>query len=262
MKHYLSICAIFRDEAPYLEEWVEFHRLVGVERFFLYDNMSTDDHAEVLEPYVREGSVVVHPWTEHPGQGGAYEHCLDTYRSESRWIAFIDLDEYLFSPLRRPLPELLAEYERWPGVGVNRHTFGSSGHKNDAGRTCRSRTTSCGGRWCRIKSIVDPGRTLGHRNPHAFVYRDGEFAVDEHGQPIDGWFTNEFTAERLRINHYYTRSEAEFGRKLSQERADNATMREEPPNWDRLSGRERDDAITAYGPALREALARRAAGRG
>jgi hypothetical protein len=26
---YLSICAIFKDEAPYLPEWIEFHRLVG-----------------------------------------------------------------------------------------------------------------------------------------------------------------------------------------------------------------------------------------
>ena len=173
MKHYLSICAIYRDEAPYLEEWVEFHRLVGVERFFLYDNMSTDEHAEVLEPFVREGSVVVHPWEAHPGQGGAYEHCLDTYRADSRWIAFIDLDEYLFSPLLRPLPELLAEYEQWPAVGVNRHTFGSSGHKEmPEGLLIENYVMS----WPMvhsIKSIVDPSRTVRYRNPHAFVYRDG-----------------------------------------------------------------------------------------
>jgi hypothetical protein len=35
---YLSICAIFRHEAPYLREWIEFHKLIGAERFFLYDN--------------------------------------------------------------------------------------------------------------------------------------------------------------------------------------------------------------------------------
>ena len=34
---YLSICAVYRDEGPYLREWIEFHRLVGVERFYLYD---------------------------------------------------------------------------------------------------------------------------------------------------------------------------------------------------------------------------------
>ena len=38
MSAYLSVCAIYRDEAHYLAEWIEFHRLVGVERFFLYNN--------------------------------------------------------------------------------------------------------------------------------------------------------------------------------------------------------------------------------
>jgi hypothetical protein len=39
---YLGAFAIFKDEASYLPEWFEFHRLVGVERFFLYDNGSSD----------------------------------------------------------------------------------------------------------------------------------------------------------------------------------------------------------------------------
>jgi len=34
----LAVTAIYRWEADYLREWVAFHRLVGVERFFLYDN--------------------------------------------------------------------------------------------------------------------------------------------------------------------------------------------------------------------------------
>jgi hypothetical protein len=56
---YLSICAIFKDEAPYLAEWIEFHRHVGVERFLLYDNLSTDNGREVLEPWARTGIVTV-----------------------------------------------------------------------------------------------------------------------------------------------------------------------------------------------------------
>ena len=51
---YLVACAIFRDEAPYLAEWIAFHRLVGVEHFFLYDNGSTDDPRAVLDPLIAE----------------------------------------------------------------------------------------------------------------------------------------------------------------------------------------------------------------
>ena len=53
---YLSLCAVYRDDAPYLLEWIEFHRLVGVERFFLYNNGDRDDQRELLAPYVEEGT--------------------------------------------------------------------------------------------------------------------------------------------------------------------------------------------------------------
>ena len=53
---YLAACTIYRDDADYLGEWIEFHRLVGVERFVLYDNGSTDDHLDVLAPYLEEGA--------------------------------------------------------------------------------------------------------------------------------------------------------------------------------------------------------------
>jgi hypothetical protein len=32
---YLAVCAIYRNEAEFLGEWLEFHRLAGVQRFFL-----------------------------------------------------------------------------------------------------------------------------------------------------------------------------------------------------------------------------------
>jgi Glycosyltransferase family 92 len=254
MSAYLSACAIYRNEAPYLAEWIEFHRLVGVERFFLYDNNSTDDHRDVLAPYVAEGVAVVQQWPSHPGQTPAYNHCLAEHGNQSRWIAFIDLDEFLFAPVDRPVSEVLREYEEWPGVGVNRVTYGTSGHKEKpAGLVIESYVM----KWpapASIKSIVDPARAARCLDPHAFAYHDGGFAVDERKRPIDGRFTDEYTFERLRINHYYTRSEAEFRDKLEHVRADNAKLRDHPANWAKIIGREKDDAAAAYAPAVREAI--------
>ena len=48
----------------------------GRERFFLYNNRSTDDHREVLAPRIEDGTVVVRDWPLFPGQRAAYEHCL------------------------------------------------------------------------------------------------------------------------------------------------------------------------------------------
>lgn len=53
---YLSICAIFKDEAPYLPEWIEFHRSVGVERFFLYDNSAATRAGRRLDRGLAPGS--------------------------------------------------------------------------------------------------------------------------------------------------------------------------------------------------------------
>src|SRR3954453_4443413 len=55
----LAVCAIFRDQARYLAEWVSFHRIQGVERFYLYDNRSTDDWRSELQSEIEGGIVEV-----------------------------------------------------------------------------------------------------------------------------------------------------------------------------------------------------------
>jgi hypothetical protein len=258
---YLSIGAIYRDEAAYLREWIEFHRLVGVERFFLYDNMSEDDHLEVLAPYVDQGIVLLREWELFPGQNQAYDHCLETHREDSRWIAFIDLDEFLFSPTRRPLPEILAEFEQWPGVGVNWATFGDSGHLTQPPGLVTENYVRRSDDYARnkaVKSIVDPNRTLRcGGNPHFFVYADGALAVDENRQPISAHdHTESVSFDLLRLNHYVTKSRAERERKIARPVAFDGRIK----NAERIRIRDQelndvsDETILTYLPALRDAI--------
>ena len=51
-KYYLAVCAIAKNEGPYFQEWIEWHRKQGVEKFYIYDNESTDCTKEVLKPYI------------------------------------------------------------------------------------------------------------------------------------------------------------------------------------------------------------------
>jgi Glycosyltransferase family 92 len=262
VSRYLSVCAIYRDEGPYLREWIEFHRLVGVERFFLYDNGSQDGHLDVLRPYIDEGTVVLHPWPLFPGQRQAYRHCLSRHGRESRWIAFIDLDEFLFSPTGRPVSEVLVDYESWPGVGVNWAVFGTSGHRaRPSGPVIENylyRTEDPQyNRW--IRCVVDPSRVTHCRGPHFFLFDEGH-AVDEEGRPIAGPrpVTETVTFARLRVNHYRTKSEEEFRERAKQYWP--GTRAVERPDYagdPRLNERY-DDSILIYAPALREALGRAA----
>lgn len=59
-KNKLSFVAIVKNEAPYIIEWIEFHKLVGVDKFYIYDNESSDNLKELLQPYIKSGIVVYH----------------------------------------------------------------------------------------------------------------------------------------------------------------------------------------------------------
>jgi hypothetical protein len=263
VKPYLAIAAIYRDEAPYLREWIEFHRLVGVERFFLYNNESTDDHMAVLEPYTSEGIVV---WEDFPGfpvQLQCYQRCIETHRHDARWIAVIDIDEFLFSPTWRPVPEILEEYEDHPGVAVNCVQFGTSGHRTPpAGLVIENYTRRLGldrPRSRVVKTVLDPERAVAHGgNPHYFVFRDGATAVDELRRPVRAEASESPSIDRLRINHYFTRSQEERERKLASLRADTGLprSREGVEKRDRRLNAVADETILRYAPALRAALGR------
>lgn len=54
----LGIAVIIKNEGPYIEEWVRYHLLVGAGIIYIYDNESTDNTRQILEPYINSGKVV------------------------------------------------------------------------------------------------------------------------------------------------------------------------------------------------------------
>lgn len=56
-RHEIAIVAIAKNEGPYLREWIEYHRLVGIRKIYFYDNESEDDTRAILAPYVDAGVV-------------------------------------------------------------------------------------------------------------------------------------------------------------------------------------------------------------
>jgi Glycosyltransferase family 92 len=265
---YLAVCMIYRNEANYLAEWIEFHLLVGVERFYLYDNESDDNHLEVLAPYLEQGIVVLNDWPGSSTTGlelnavqmGAYEHCVSTRAEEARWIAVIDADEFLFSPTGKPVSELLTEYERWPAVAVNTRRFGASDHVTRPGGLVLENHTGVDDTWGGklVKSIVDPSAVTRCINSHRFECRRGT-TVDENGYPVFHHTTQSSALERLQINHYLARSEVELHEKHGRRVTDRPAYARSLPSSSRADATEnRDEAILQYLAPLRAALRRRA----
>lgn len=276
----LAVCAVFRDEAPYLAEWIAFHRLVGVERFYLYDNRSTDDWRSALAPELADGTVVVHPWPREPrrAQLAAYEHCLHRHRTDTRWIAFIDVDEFLFSPSGEQLPAILERFHARPGVLAAWRVFGTGGLREPpAGLVTESyllRARSDHPEAWGTKPIVDPRRTyrrLGDPevtgSPHVMQHfgsprfwrlqpttcEDGRTApaLPVEGDPLPG--------DVLRINHYRSKSAREAEEKARRDRVTTLETQSSDfllrPDFNEIE----DRTILPFVAELRRALTVRAA---
>ncbi len=248
-----------------MAEWIEFHRLVGVERFFLFNNRSTDDHREVLAPYVEEGIVVVEDWPgkspEFAQQARCNFHCVEQHRHETRWLAFIDLDEYLFSPTYRPVPELLGEYEHAAALWVSRPAFGSSGHRTKPpGLVTESYTRRADQEAMNMKRIVDPKRVIKAGMNLANAYEGGGPSINTDNEHVQRPVQPPLL-DKLRLNHYFTKSEEEARIKAMRLRANDGKpqlglqrrLAEVLASLDQVT----DTTIQPYVPSLREALAAR-----
>ena len=45
----IAIVGILKNESTYIDEWIKFHRMVGFNRFILYDNGSDEKTAEIAK---------------------------------------------------------------------------------------------------------------------------------------------------------------------------------------------------------------------
>jgi hypothetical protein len=275
LQGYLAIVLIVKDEGSYLAEWLEFHRMVGVDHVYIYDNGSTDDTAQVLQPYLQSGFVTRIPWATYDRLGRvqyqAFAHALANFGPLWRWLAFIDADEFLFPMRGDSLKSVLDAYEDLPGVAVQWHMFGTSGHKRrPRGLVIESYLerapipfpTREGNRLSKWKCIVDPTQVKAIGSPHLFVLIDGrEGSYDEDRQWIAKDDLPTAASKILRLNHYCTKSEEELATKVAKGSAAKAARDGQPKigamrRAEVLATRTvKDDAILRFVPKLRERLA-------
>lgn len=203
-----------------MKEWLDFHRSVGVEHFYLYNNCSSDDFQAVLAPYIKEGLVDLIDWPYESKndpeftllQCNAYNDTLDRVRGIVHWLAIIDLDEFLFSTQKQDLREFLKEYQFYGGLCVNWQLYGTSGiaeiPKDKRMIECLIRKAPTDYyRNHLVKSIVQPERVADCVNIHSVAYKPPYYQVTEKHTPFSGKTTPSVSVTRIRINHYWTRDE-------------------------------------------------------
>ena len=231
----LAAVAIFREEAPFLDEWLTFHEAVGIRHFYLYNNFSTDHFHDVLTPWIKRGLVTLTDWPVEVGQLPAYRHCIENWGQHAHWMAFIDIDEFLFAPDGKTVSEVLRALSGQPGVMVHSPYFGANGiEQRPPAPIARAFTRRAATRMS-AKTIANPRWVYAIRNVHSFNYWRGN-AIDPTGKPFDAGKPD---LGVLRLNHYWSRSLQDLRDKIA--RGDASMSQKRDPDWSFAFERELND---------------------
>ncbi len=274
-KYYIAITALFRDEARFLKEWIEFYKLIGVEHFYLFNHLSTDNYMEVLEPYIIEGIVELSTLNYEPKneaewyelvQQAAYLNLTKSIQNEVEWLIIVDTDEFLYPIKENSLNKVFKNYDAYASLSVNWRKFGSNNvqriQENEL--MIEKLITKDSIPDLTVKSIVKPRYVASFFNPHCAELKPGYKQISENYQAWDGYFSassSVVSSNILTINHYYNRDLDFFhDRKLSRVHILSKDLKESERDKQinkRIEEDKRyssiyDDKILKFAPALRK----------
>jgi hypothetical protein len=133
----IAIVSIMKNEAEYILEWIAYHRYVlGVDDFFIADNVSDDGSSELLEALDQAGIInrIHHPRVSRDigVQKPAYDKIIRDYSKDYDYFLFLDADEFLVNETGQGIKDWLKRAQNnddFAGVVLNWRIFGSSGRK-------------------------------------------------------------------------------------------------------------------------------------
>ena len=94
------ICAITKQENLYLEEFIEYYVSLGIKKIILYDNNDLDDenindlllNKTLFQDFI---DIIDYRGIKY-AQKKAYNDCYNNNKNKYDWIAFFDIDEFLY----------------------------------------------------------------------------------------------------------------------------------------------------------------------
>lgn len=261
-KYFLSLLAPLRDEESYLIEFVNYYLIQGVDHFYFYDNDSTIPVFDVLADYADSCTVLRAPGDAV--QERAIAHFCKNFKHETKWVAAFDIDEFVLPHKHATFRDFLRDYDRCDGIGINWVMFGDGHHKTrPAGGVIENYLYREARQHRCIKSVVKGDKLVGFMDdPHFATLVDGSLYVDAHMNPITSAYNDNDTVDVIQLNHYFTKSEAEWKAKLNRKRADSGKPRAEHTEdhgWvftmNETANQVRETTIVdRYGAKLAEAL--------
>ena len=240
---------MIQNDQDYIQEWLDHHRSIGFNHFYIYDNESTPPYStlgedvtitywdesyyfEPIAPKLNEALISENSnspkrmmelnsnilttthLTNYPAKSNkqykAYQHCLNEYGDQHDWIAFIDSDELIMLGEGEILDSLLSEFNEFGQLLMYWRMFSSSGHT-----TKQSSQITAYTEWFpdfQFKPFVQPSKTAIASDIHLFSTYFQFKTVNENKEDIRLNFNQSSThsSNRIWVNHYWGRSRQDF----------------------------------------------------
>lgn len=218
----LAVSVSYKYDLANLIEFVEYHRLVGVNKIYLCNNDSNPIVTQrVLRNHIDSGFVEhIHSapmfHQARNRQAEAHRHVLRlARRDKAKWLSMLDMDEFLYPIKYDTVTEVLKDYEKCAVLQISYACFGSSGciRKQMLQTNSYINRAKDGWFWNHLsKSIGRVERIQDCSHHHYFTPVHPHMMMDEN-KKISDW-VHPPKYNHLRINHYLSRSKEDYKEKM------------------------------------------------
>jgi FkbM family methyltransferase len=133
-----AICAIIKDEHLFLKEWIDWHLNLGFDAIHLFEDKGSDSHEDIVKEYdnvflrryeddIKIKELLSEQWSSQRQQK-LYDWFAKEFSNKYDWVAFIDIDEFVFFADGYNLDKLCEEFEPYPAVLLNWQMMGANRH--------------------------------------------------------------------------------------------------------------------------------------
>lgn len=197
----VALVCIAKNEDNYIYEWVNYHKKIGFDKIFVYENdWECPIENDVIEKIKING--------RHQ-QIQAYNHFIQNYSSGYNWAAFLDVDEFLVLKKHKNVKEFINDYREFNGIGINWVLFGDNDHRkviHDEFSVIKRFTKRSKNVNPHIKTILNL-----NTNCQMSVHSPSNLSiVDTNKKIISGPLNFEGDDNIAQINHYFCKTEDEF----------------------------------------------------
>ena len=229
------IVGCMKNEAPYIVEWVAYHRAIGVDNFLIYTNDCTDGTDEILHRLMEMG-VVEHRNNDDWKGNSPQQHALNQSLKEplienAEWIAHIDVDEFMnVRTGNGTLDDLFAAVPDATNFAMTWRLFGHNGVTKLKDEFVIEQFDTCAPKYCpkphtvwgfktMFRNIGAYGKISCHRpNKLAEGFENNIKWVNGSGRDMtrdaahNGWRSSKSNVgyDLLQLNHYALRSAESF----------------------------------------------------